>query len=151
MGTQIIHHTCSTQTCYESLQHALSAFLLRHSLNLKQIKRKQTHYFAPLETSPAAEKSSLSRKNGTTSASLIASIGGRISRTSSRRPKFLKRRWKGFVGNAYEEKREDQEEENAPFGPACKHCFDKMPKSAGFWKFSPNCKNRESIFVKNDG
>merc|ERR1719378_1920388 len=54
---------------------------------------------------------------------------------------------KDFYGQAYEERREDQEEENQPFEPACKKCFARIPKRAGNWPWASSCKNKESIFV----
>merc|ERR1739848_236054 len=60
---------------------------------------------------------------------------------------YWKDQAKDFAGQAYEEKREDQEEEKQPFEPACKKCFDRVPKSAGTWPWKAKCKNKESIFV----
>merc|ERR1739848_656831 len=39
---------------------------------------------------------------------------------------------KDFAGQAYEEKREDQEEKGTPFTAACPQCFDKVPKTGNF-------------------
>ena len=39
---------------------------------------------------------------------------------------------KDFLGNAYEEKREDQEENGTEFVAACPKCFAKVPKSGNF-------------------
>merc|ERR1711879_449906 len=51
-----------------------------------------------------------------------------------------KDRAKDFAGQAYEERREDQEEKNKPFEPACKKCFGKIPKAASPWSWKPKCK-----------
>merc|ERR1712038_370280 len=48
-----------------------------------------------------------------------------------------------FVGKAYEETREDQEEHGTPFAPACPQCFGKLPQS-GSYHFSQDCENDES-------
>ena len=50
-----------------------------------------------------------------------------------------------FVGKAYEENREKQEEKEYMFVPACEGCFKHVPKS-GHFTFSKKCKNRESLF-----
>merc|ERR1712038_271930 len=47
---------------------------------------------------------------------------------------------KDFAGNAYEEKREDQEEKGTVFQAACPQCFAKVPKSGNF-KFPKILKN----------
>merc|ERR1712117_235415 len=47
---------------------------------------------------------------------------------------------KDFAGNAYEEKREDQEEKGTAFVAACPQCFAKVPKSGNF-KFPKTLKN----------
>lgn len=56
---------------------------------------------------------------------------------------YWKDQAKDFVGNAYEEKREDQEEESLTFSPACIGCFAKVPKTfmTGF-QFVQVCKNK---------
>merc|ERR1712226_68849 len=53
---------------------------------------------------------------------------------------------KDFAGRAYEEMREDQEENETVFVPACRQCFDAIPKSMSSRDRtkSMNCENKET-------
>merc|ERR1711893_345070 len=54
---------------------------------------------------------------------------------------------KDLLGNAYEEKREDQEENGTPFVAACPKCFEKVPKSGNF-KFPKIVKGKKCVNSK---